>query len=211
MRRGSTLATLAGVALVFAIAASGAAGPALSAPATRVVFVAPVDRHGRELPGDVVTRTSKGSCEPGSDVLSGSVYRCFFGNFVVDPCWAVRAGATPTKAVLCMEFPWSRQVIRLDTHGLAPSTSPQTASLAGPWGVQLANGDRCLAAQGAHGIFKGRVVDYQCTKRLALLRGVRRAQAVWTYDSVVTGASGISRPGPTESVRTAWFGGWRGG
>jgi hypothetical protein len=184
-----------------------APGVLASAPApTKVVYVAPVDSHGRPLPNLTIFIDVRGTCEPGSDSVPGPVYRCFdVGNSVLDPCWADKDHA---GAVLCMPSPWSQNVVELDTKALPASTEPVPKSLAFPWGVQLANGEKCLAAQGAHDEYRGRVVDYACGKtyRLVLLRGMHQSQEPWTFDSAIwTGKEYI--PGPTETVRIAWYGG----
>src|SRR4051794_28399747 len=50
-----------------------------------------------------VTQTKRGHCEPGSDVLPNNVYRCGYGNFIVDPCWRDRRFARPS--VVCLVRP----------------------------------------------------------------------------------------------------------
>jgi hypothetical protein len=190
----------------------------LAAPAvTKIVFVAPVDRTGRPLPSDVVTKTVRGGCEAGSDVVAGPVYRCFTAPFkgypggaVADPCMAAVYGRTPTDTVLCMELPWSPDVLRILTKGLPKSPGPFSRNLVFPLGVQLTTGQDCLAAQGAHDTYRDRVVDYYCRGRptLELLRGVHKAHEPWTFDSLIETASG-RRVAPPVSVAVAWFEGWR--
>lgn len=204
--RFGVVAIIAGVAL-----AAAASGFAASATATKVVYVAPVDAQGRQLPSITVLVATKGSCEAGSDSVPGPVYRCFNDdNNVLDPCWAARGlfPATSHRSVLCMEYPWVPYVVRLDTAGLPASTQAVPKSLSFPWGVKLANGENCLAAQGAHDNYKGRVVDYYCgrTFRLVLLRGIHQSSEPWTFDSAIWNGKSYS-PGPNEPVRIAWYGG----
>jgi hypothetical protein len=197
--------TLAALGLL-ALAAPAVSGA--GSPATKVVYVAPVDHSGRPLAAVRITlHLLGGQCEPGSDSVPGPVYRCFVGNSILDPCWADREHA---RAVLCVQEPWSQTAVELGTHGLLTSSQPVPRSLSYPWGVQLANGEKCLADQGAHDEYRGRVVDYACGHRfhLVLLRGIHQSHEPWTYDSAIwTGSEYIT--GPTETVRIAWYGGPR--
>jgi hypothetical protein len=201
---------LAGTGVALLAIAAGVA--AAASPPTKLVFAAPVTSQHRQLSTDVVTSTHRGSCEPGSDVLTGPVYRCGFGNYVVDPCWAVQSGSAPATSVLCLLDPWSDHVIRLNTGKKLPR-SPDAAvySPAYPWAVQLDTGMRCLAAQGAHSYFGKRVIDYYCDQdgSIALLGGMKTTGGVARLDSVITTGS-HTKLGPVEAVATAWYGGWQG-
>jgi hypothetical protein len=196
----------AAVAVAGMILAAAPSVLASGSAVTKVVYVAPVDSHGRPLPDLKIFIDVRGMCEPGSDSVPGPVYRCFdVGNSVLDPCWADRNQA---GSVLCMFEPWSQTVVELDTKGLPASSQPVPKSLSYPWGVKLANGEKCLAAQGAHDQYRGRVIDYSCGKkfRLVLLGGIDQSQEPWTFDSAMwTGKKYI--PGPAETVRIAWYGG----
>jgi hypothetical protein len=202
----------AAIALVVGLAlAAAAAGIAAGPTATRIVYVAPVDARGHPVASDLILVATKGTCEAGSDSVPGPVYRCFNDdNTVLDPCWAARGLVLDPhhRAVLCMPFPWSRYVVRLDSSGLPPSTQPVPRSLSFPWGVRLANGDNCIALQGAHDQYRGRVVDYACGSgyRLVLLRGMHHSHEPWTFDSAIWDGKSYS-PGPTETVSLAWYGG----
>ncbi len=174
--------------------------------ATKVTYVAAVDSSGRPLSSLRIFLDVRGHCESGSDSVPGPTYRCFEANSILDPCWADRSHA---GSVLCMEQPWSTTVVQLDTgHRLPASNYPVPKSLRYPWGVQLANGERCLAAQGAHDTFRGRVVDYGCGHHfhLVLLRGMHQTREPWSFDSAIwTGRKYLVRP--TETVKIAWYGG----
>lgn len=184
--------------------ALGASASGLSA--TKVIYVAPVNRGGQLLPDLNISLDVRGNCEPGSDSVPGPVYRCFEANSILDPCWAERSHP---GSVLCTQEPWSKTVVQLDTgHRLPTSNTPVPKSLRYPWGVKLANGEECLAAQGAHDMFRGRVVDYSCGHafHLVLLRGVHQSHEPWSFDSAIwTGQSYVA--GPSQTVKTAWYGG----
>ena len=172
---------------------------------TRVAYAAPVDALGKST-GLPVSSQASASCESGSDSVGNvEVYRCFAGNGIYDPCWADSAGG-----VLCMESPWATSVVHLVLSGVPPGVDVTTPDLDYPWGVQLTSGAQCLAVQGAHDNFDGKVIDYGCTggsvSGLSLLRGVSRTTPYWTYQTVVyNGSNQVT--GPQVTVTTAWFAG----
>jgi hypothetical protein len=176
---------------------------ASAAPAhTQRVYVSPVTNNGAPVAGYRVTsRASDGSCESGSEVI-GQGYRCSAGNYLHDPCWAERA-ATPT--VLCLAEPWLHTVAEIRLNSAVPALARQDAQSVEPWGLRLADGDRCVLAQGAHNPFDGTVLDYYCRSGLALLRGLNRTRATWTARSVVSRHGRLSR-GPIEKIEIAWYG-----
>lgn len=200
----------AAVAAVVAGCGSGApatvTGPGAGAEQTQRVYVSPVTSAGAAVSGYRVTSHAAGaSCEPGSEAI-GQAYRCFAGNGVYDPCWAEKAAA-PT--VLCVADPWLRTAAQLRVSSpLSPIPGEGGASTGQadqPWGVQLTSGQRCVLAQGAHNAFNGQVIDYYCTSRLSLLRGLDRTPATWTARSVVA-KSGQLASGPAEKIAIAWYG-----
>jgi hypothetical protein len=193
-----TAGVIAGCGSAPATVAVGGSG---AAP-TRQVHVSPVTGAGVAVRGyRVISRASGASCEPGSEAI-GQAYRCFAGNVVYDPCWPAKA-ASPT--VLCVADPWLRTAAELKVSS-ALGAIPATGANAGePWGVQLASGQRCVLAQGAHNEFSGQVIDYYCTPGLALLRGLNRKPATWTARSVLTKAGRLVR-GPAEQIQIAWYG-----
>ncbi|MGO8957059.1 MAG: hypothetical protein ACLQFR_06805 [Streptosporangiaceae bacterium] len=193
------------VVLVCALAACGAsAGPPAGSMATQRLRIGPVTAAGTPAGGFRVTSSAATAmCEPGSEAI-GQAYRCFAGNSIYDPCWAEKA-ATPT--VLCLPYPWSRSEVRLRVRGqLGAIPSQGGPGLGEPWGVELAGGERCLLAQGAHSEFGGRVIDYYCSTRLWLLRGLGEHGLVWRASSVLMSKSGKLSRGPVEQIRIAWFG-----
>ena len=214
LRRGLPLSAASPLGAAFCAAAAVAviagcgSGPAPvvvhggGAAPTRRLHVSPVTSAGIAVRGYRVTsRASGASCEPGSEAI-GQAYRCFAGNAVYDPCWPAKT-ASPT--VLCVADPWLRTAAELKVSsalGAIPATGPSAGE---PWGVQLASGQRCVLAQGAHNEFSGQVVDYYCRPGLALLRGLNRKPATWTARSVLTRA-GKLLGGPVEQIQLAWYG-----
>ena len=195
-------------ALVLAslLAACGAAaGHSSPGTATRRVRLSPVTANGAPAGGFRVASTAaSATCEPGSEAI-GLAYRCFAGNSIYDPCWAERA-ATPT--VLCLPYPWAHGAVKLlvrEPLGAIPSQG-RGPGLSEPWGLELASGQRCVLAQGAHSMFAGRVIDYYCSARLWLLRGLTESRPEWQASSVVAAKSGKLARGPVEEITIAWFG-----
>ncbi len=194
-----------GLALSALLAACGAsAGSSAAGPATRRVQVSPVTSAGAPAAGFRVASTAAhATCEPGSEAI-GRAYRCFAGNAIYDPCWAEKA-ATPT--VLCLPYPWSRSEVTLRVRGQLGVIPDQGGpGLSEPWGVQLTGGQRCLLAQGAHSEFGGRVIDYYCSPKLWLLRGLTESGPTWLASSVITSSAGKLARGPVEEIQVAWFG-----
>ncbi len=159
--RSTPFPALIVIVLAVAVLAACASARAPALTATRQVHVSPVAADGKPVTGFRTTTTvSHAGCEPGSEAI-GLAYRCFAGNELYDPCWAERA---PTPSVLCLAQPWSVTDIRLEVD--APLSAIPPTAPSEPWGLELANGQRCELAQGAHSLFDGRVIDYYCDARL---------------------------------------------
>ncbi|MCL2394528.1 MAG: DUF4232 domain-containing protein [Acidimicrobiaceae bacterium] len=180
---------------------------------TQTRYAAPVDLEGRSS-GSVVSATVQGTCTAGSDVIANvSVYRCFAGHDVYDPCWAVVApGAASAAAVLCLPAPWSKSAVKVVAPHLSAGISISPGEQGEPWGVRLTDHQECLAVQGARNQFRGTFVDFTCSAgpttapSLELLRGLDRHKPTWTYRSVERKGTTLS-PGPVVDVQTAWYAG----
>lgn len=183
-------------------------------PATETRYAAPTDGDARPLGSTPVSTTVSGTCVAGSDVVSNvSVYRCFAGQGVYDPCWAyVAPGAASASGVLCLPTPWSTSAVKVLAPDISAGISVSRDDLGAPWGVELTTHQQCLAVQGAHEEFRGQFIDFACSEgpttgpSLELLGGANRDRPTWTYRSVVRTGTAFS-PGPVVSVQTAWFAG----
>jgi hypothetical protein len=169
---------------------------------TQIVRVSPVDAAGKLKPGYTVTATYPGTnCSAGSDT-GANAYRCFAGNTVYDPCWLDTDDAT-NHTVVCLLQPWSTKVTRITVPQIDGGFgSPVTQA---PLGVQLSDGEHCIALQGARSDFNGRVIDFSCDHAL-VLRPLHTQGQVWLADTA-TGAlaTGVTHTaGPTMPVTTAW-------
>jgi hypothetical protein len=189
-----------------------------SAPkqATEVLSVEPVDANYQPIAGLAIRdRGSASSCGAGSDSVSNA-YRCFSGNGVYDPCWTDNSDPA-AAAVLCLLRPWEKQATRftLEQGGLQPFyTPPIPNSALQPWGVELATGERCIAAQGAHDTVNGghRVVDYGCVNKSGrrddrvLLRGIERNRPRWRIATAFYNRrTGRYKLGAKIFIDTAWY------
>lgn len=162
----AALATTLGVAIVPGPAVAGATTAPAAGRHTTSVHVRPVDGTGHLRSGYRVTgHHGRASCLLGG-IAVGSAYRCFTGDhFIFDPCW-VQAGGT--HHVLCLVTPWRHSVVRLHvTRGFTGSARPELPRH--PWGIQLADGTRCVGSQGASGTVHGRGVSYRCLDDATLL------------------------------------------
>lgn len=114
-------------------------GPGSVTPRTVVrTKVTPIDAHGDLRAGLRVSREAHGSCEPGSASLPNNVYRCFSGNFVVDPCWRDWLAVVPT--VICLEEPWAETVVRLRLSAPPKPASGRSDLGTEPSGITLRSG-----------------------------------------------------------------------
>ncbi len=172
---------------------------------TKVIYVAPVDGKGNPMTSLTVSTVVRGSCEDGSDVVSLKVYRCFFANYVADPCWAVTDQKPPLKSALCMEQPWAKTIVRVDTQGLPSGNTSEPINLDFPWGVQLTTGLKCLALQGAHDIYAGQTVNYSCGHSgTSLLGRIDRTGSLWSFESADWNGTNYVL-GTTVHVEVAWY------
>ena len=184
---------------------TSATPPSTVAPGTVIRYAAPVATGGFPNPGLAVSDLGPGSCNPGSDVITGVwVYRCFAGSLVIDPCWATTSGNGTSSSVLCMREPWSTSGEKVEASGLAAGTTRSKLNLDAPWAVQLTTGQRCLAAQGAHEEYKGVPLNFGCASSggspaITLLGSPDRTAAYWTFRSVALSGTQMV-PGPTATV-----------
>jgi hypothetical protein len=198
---GTTGALVAGAA-----AGTAATRPAAvhSAAATHIVRVRPVDAGGHLRSGYTVThRRAHAHCVLGSEA-TGTAYRCFSGNEVLDPCW-VQAGSSHSH-VVCLELPWSHDVIRLHvTKGY--DNSAMTTPGREPWGMRLTTGTRCVGVQGATSLVHGHAITSACPHSKTVLLGEpSRAKPLWSIRTARAGAHGHFTRTGRKNVAAAYFG-----
>jgi hypothetical protein len=207
-RASIALALLAAAVLALIVATA----PKGALPRTAIIAnVTPFTADGHLRSDLRIVQRTTGTCEPGSDTLPNNVYRCFFQSVVADPCWRDYRAVTP--AVICLQAPWDRTVVRLRLAAAPAPSHGHTDLKAEPWGISLQSGARCLAFQGAHDTLTGKegspVIDYYCGRALALVRGIDRSHQPWTIRAARI-THQLSHPYALVGrvpIRTAWFGG----
>ena len=178
----------------------------LTAPAAlSTVFtrLSPVTDQGAVAPGFTVTQSSPtGGCLEGSEV--GQAYRCFAGDGVFDPCYAVaQPGTGDGTGVVCVLSPFSTNLYaitkatglgRLDAN---PFDEPN--------GVVLASGTQCRELQGAHGAATdGRIIDYGCDDNsTVILRDLHETGSLWIADIARTAADYSAVPAGSQPLASA--------
>lgn len=180
----------------------------MAAPRTRLINTRPVTARSQPRSGLKIKVAARlATCGAGSDSV-GNAYRCFAGNHVYDPCWADETpGGAPS--VVCQIAPWQHTLIRLKLKaGLPPFLSPPRPRVVRyPWAVQLTDGNRCLAAQGAHGTAFGKVIEYFCERSsLVLLGAMSMSHGVGRFETAIYNQTeNTVVHGPGVTVRTAWY------
>jgi hypothetical protein len=81
--------------------------------------------------------------------------------------------------------------------GMAPVGDAEDAISAAdlPWGLELANGDRCALLRGTLTVMAGQVVHYGCTNGGVVFGETHREQPLWTVDYLAEGATASTRVG----------------
>ncbi len=175
---------------------------------TRVVLVSPVTAQGIPLSGLHVVSSISGTCDFGSLMVDVPAYRCFGGNRVFDPCWAINNGHGQSQQVMCRSYPWSHDVEVLRAPGvtLVPVSAAKPV-LDHPFGVQLAGGQDCYRIEGAVDTFEGLPQEFACVNSgLSLFGSPNRAKPTWTLLAASLEKSGLGYASPrTVHVRTAWI------
>jgi hypothetical protein len=158
--------------------ASASSGPSK----TEVISWSPFDATSQIKRELRVKTMPTGQCPAPDSEETVFLYRCVSGNFLLDPCW--QDGPHLTDFAVCAIDPWSPTVYRLRApHFLLDAGVTWDRDLAYPWGVELANGSRCVLTHGAHSTVPTphgeQVIDYYCPRNIVLLRNLRRGR-VWT-------------------------------
>ncbi|HWC33371.1 MAG TPA: hypothetical protein VG650_00965 [Mycobacteriales bacterium] len=206
MRRMSVVVVLSALAIGSPLTAFFS-GNAVATPATTTVtHVRPVDASGHLLPGYKVTRRfGNANCLFGSEA-TGTAYRCFAGNFVIDPCWVTDDPAY----VDCLSEGWSHSVARLHvTKGYDNSGYTRAGSRGKyPWDVEVVGGIRCGWLQGASGVVGKYRVDYGCgkTPKTVLIGGVDRSKPVWTIRKAHDTGNYHYKQDGRAKLAEAWYG-----
>jgi hypothetical protein len=171
--------------------------------ATTFTRQSPVTDDGAVAPGfTIVDSAPNGNCLDGSEV--GQAYRCFAGNGVFDPCYAVAdQGTGDGTSVVCPVSPFTNDLFAVQTAtGLGRLDA---STFDEPNGIVLASGAKCIEEQGAHGADShGRVVDYGCDdNRTVVLRGLHESGRLWTADAAHINPDYTYTPAGNQPIASA--------
>ena len=129
------------------------------------------------------------------------MFRCVRESFIYDPCYPdTAAGNAARSVVVCVETPWSPNVLRLRATG--PLDPRYGASVDDPpWALRLASGRRCVLVRGAAPIADGRRMNYTCGRRRYLFGRPDRTRTTWRIVQAVTpGGAGLRN----VAISVAW-------
>jgi hypothetical protein len=189
------------IAAVLAVAAATPVALAAAAP-TVVVTYSPFTATGALPPGLHAAPRFGGTCSTGSFVVSNpTVFRCFAGDLIYDPCY-LDAGASNSQraVVLCVTAPWTTSVVRLRLAG-APDPAFGAPAGAPPWALRLASGRRCVFASGASAVVDGRRLNYVCDGRRVLFGTPDASAPAWRIRQARTAAGAGMRK---VAIAAAW-------
>jgi hypothetical protein len=179
---------------------SGGSGDASAAPVAVTTSAAtPVGteivsttwRSGVEVTA-TVAMGEHDSCQQSLISARPDAYRCFAGDVVHDPCF------TSPRGVVCPELPWARRATLLQLAvDPAPGDGPIAAGL--PWGIELADGQRCAFLGGATDLVDDLRANYGCDH--GTVYGAPTGDPQWMVRYRPEGTDRLT----TVAVTTAWF------
>lgn len=169
---------------------------------TQVVIFNPFVASGPG-PGVVVTFHTTAGCSPGSegDDSRENAYRCFFdhtapnGDGIGDPCFT--NPFDPSTPLLCFISPLDLHAVQVvpDSPLHANTPSPN----AGPWFLQLTNGQSCLFAQGGTEVLDNMRLNYSCPQGV-VYGDPDHSTSVWSVMYQASGSNNLIQVG----VRVAY-------
>jgi hypothetical protein len=195
----AVFAVLALTAPFGGVASSAPPGQATGAAKTITHYVRPVNAQGHLNIGYRVVQTlNDATCQQESEFVS-EAWRCFAGNYILDPCWAESGGVL---RVVCQGIPWVKTVYRLNLSEPLEKVVPYKNSPA--WGIRLETGNRCGFAEGATNVIDGLRLNYACQRNNVWLAGwIIRTRNPWRIHTVVQ-AGGTFKLGAVQSIKTVW-------
>lgn len=185
------------------------------ATATDVRYLLPFTPEGLH-PGFTVTETVEGMCGFSSLVAHDrpDAWDCITtDNEIHDPCFEQLFPPLDEPGQLaCIASPFDTDVIMLtltqplerDKEEPGMGMPRAEADIDGedlPWGLELANGERCGLLRGTLIAMAGQVAHYGCTDGGMVLGEMIRDQPLWTVNYVPEGGAASTR----VAVITAWM------
>ena len=212
---GALLAFTPGL-LAAAQEATPAAETAVISAATDVRYVLPFTPDGLN-PGFAVSDTVEGVCGESSLIAHDrpDAWDCITtDDGILDPCFE-NPYVLPDEPgqLACLASPFDTEVVMLTLSeplareketgpgtgapdgGMAPSGNADAAISAAdlPWGLELANGDRCALLRGTLTVMAGQVVHYGCANGGMVFGETHRDQPLWTVNYLADGETVSTR------------------
>jgi hypothetical protein len=220
---------LTGVAVIYVTAVWHPWEPAPTLRHTAVnLLVANEPASGLREPV-VIVSNSTGICQvPSQADPSPNAFRCLGGNYIYDPCFGGYL-----SPLVCISSPWSKTGIRFHpsafefflANGASARWNPNSSqamptghiaygtpgglSKKPPWALELANGLRCLDAEGATFEIAGERANYGCETP-----GSHRHQQEWVIGQpnrgiepwIVSVLPTVGQPQTSEvAVKAVWY------
>jgi hypothetical protein len=128
----------------------------------------------------IIKKSVLGHCSTQSHViLREDAWRCKSEGTIYDPCF-VKAGEHRTEAV-CPQSPWVGDSIQIKVSTPLNNELNQglDMSQAYPWGIELSNGERCLAIDSKK-LYDEMPIRYRCANKNLLVGHLQRCKSVWS-------------------------------
>lgn len=148
----------------------------------------------------VSKETLHGDCwQQSQRIQREDAWRCIAAGKTYDPCFVKEHG--DHKAAICPESPWVKSDVNIL---LSASVNNEhhvklDVSRAYPWGIELVNGEKCLALDQGE-IYEGLPVRYRCDSLRTLFGYLQRCKMPWSMLQKQQGGNV-----ETVVVSTAWF------
>lgn len=191
--------------------ATPAAESAVDSAMTDVRYLLPFTPDGLS-PSFTVAETVEGTCSEASLLAHGrpDAWDCLTtDNSILDPCFESPFVLSDEPGQMaCIASPFDTNVVLLTlTEPLtrekadgdpAESVMPGSAGVGIsavdlPWGLELANGDRCVLLRGTLIAMAGQVAHYGCADGGMVLGETIRTQPLWTVNYLAEGSTASSR------------------
>jgi hypothetical protein len=152
---------------------------------------------GQVMP--IVKHTLAGHCLSQSRIIvREDAWRCEAGGRTFDPCF-VKAG-TNRKEALCPQSPWVGDSVQINVSLPLDNAQNETLDMSRtyPWGIELSNGERCLAVYSTE-VYEEMPIRYRCTNENLLLGYLQRCKTTWSM--LEKTPQGVV----TSELKKAWF------
>ncbi|KTC82543.1 hypothetical protein [Legionella cherrii] len=146
-----------------------------------------------------VKNTLMGECYSQSQlIVREDAWRCLADGKTYDPCF-VKSGPERTEA-LCPQSPWIGDSVLIKVKEPLHNEQNKTLDMAltYPWGIELTNGEHCMAINSGK-IYDQMPVRYKCSSKNYLVGHLQRCKNVWSM--LQKTPQGVV----TVELKKAWF------